>query len=82
MTMTIEKSTSQTSTSRVMDIWRKILDHNEFSTDDSFFDVGGHSLVATELATALEKEFSIPLAAEIIFDRPTVNNLVEYINQQ
>ncbi|MFF1795832.1 phosphopantetheine-binding protein, partial [Kitasatospora sp. NPDC058263] len=34
--------------------WREVLGHDRFSADSHFFEVGGHSLLAAQLAAHLE----------------------------
>lgn len=45
-------------------IWAAILQHQEFADDQSFFAVGGHSILAVKLRAALRKQlgWEIPLA--------------------
>jgi len=64
---------------RMAAIWRRILDHGDFGTSDSFFDVGGHSLVATELAIEIEREFGFRVPAETVFDHPTIDDLCAFV---
>lgn len=67
-------------TERMRLIWIRILDHNEFGSTDSFFDVGGHSLLITELAIEIEKEFGVSIPAGAIFDHQTLSTLCTFIN--
>jgi acyl carrier protein len=64
---------------RMTEIWKKILGHEEFDVTDNFFDVGGHSLVATELAIAIENEFSVRIPAGAVFDHPSITELCSFI---
>ncbi|CAM2010576.1 non-ribosomal peptide synthetase/type I polyketide synthase [Acanthopleuribacter pedis] len=39
-------------------LWRELLGHDAFGADDTFFDVGGNSLLLVRLRAALEKQFN------------------------
>jgi len=60
-------------------IWAQVLDLDQVSTTDNFFDLGGHSLTATQVTSRIRDVFStdIPLAA--IFDHPTITELTQFI---
>lgn len=57
--------------------WTEALGHDEFTDDDHFFQVGGHSLgalqVVRELGTALDRRISV----RVLFRNPTVRALAE-----
>ncbi|MER7982991.1 MULTISPECIES: acyl carrier protein [unclassified Streptomyces] len=57
--------------------WSEALGHDEFTDDDHFFQVGGHSLgalqVVRELGTALDRRISV----RVLFRNPTVRALAE-----
>jgi amino acid adenylation domain-containing protein/non-ribosomal peptide synthase protein (TIGR01720 family) len=48
--------------------------------DDSFFDLGGHSLVAIQLISDVRKAFGIDLQLSAIFEHRTVRALAEQID--
>ncbi|AOK56243.1 acyl carrier protein [Burkholderia stagnalis] len=68
-------------TERMHAIWRRMLDHDEFGPTDSFFDVGGHSLLITELAIEIEKEFGVNIPADAIFDHQTIAALCAFVSR-
>lgn len=49
---------------------------------DSFFDLGGHSLMATQLISRVRSRFGIELALCDFFAFPTVQNLAELIEDK
>ena len=59
-------------------IWSELLNVKEIGIDDNFFDLGGHSLLLTRLATRIEAGFGVRLPLRFLFDNPT---LVEMIDQ-
>lgn len=47
---------------------------------DSFFHVGGHSLLAVKLTTRVRDQFQIDLPLTTIFEQPTIEQLALYID--
>lgn len=60
--------------------WAEILDMEPPGIDDNFFDLGGHSLRATQLVTRLRQLFDIELGVRELFQRPTIGQLAEHID--
>ena len=60
---------------RVLAIWEKVLGISKISTTANFFDVGWHSLLATQLLARIDQSFGkkIPLAA--LFQSPTIQQM-------
>ncbi len=57
---------------RVADVFAAVLGHPMPGAEDSFFDAGGNSLLATRLTAALHAEFGVDLPVRAIFEAPTV----------
>ncbi|RON09832.1 hypothetical protein BK659_07900 [Pseudomonas brassicacearum] len=56
-------------------IWFKLLGHGDFQQNDSFFDVGGHSLRTAELAKMLTDHFMIKVTVRDIYEHIVFKNL-------
>ena len=56
-------------------IWAQVLGVKQVGVDDNFFEVGGHSLSATQLISRLRNVFQIELPLRHIFEYPTVASL-------
>ena len=56
--------------SRLLEMWREMLDAGPIGVEDDFFEIGGHSLLGLRLITRIEKTFDrrLPLAA--LFETP------------
>jgi acyl-CoA synthetase (AMP-forming)/AMP-acid ligase II/acyl carrier protein len=58
-------------------VWQEELEIDLVSTDDSFFALGGTSLIAMQVMLLLCQEFNIDLPLETIFSHPTVEDLAK-----
>ncbi|OBK10186.1 non-ribosomal peptide synthetase, partial [Mycobacterium sp. 1245852.3] len=66
---------------RVAQLFSGLLGHDRVGVDDSFFDLGGHSLVATKLVTAIRAECGVEIGIRDVFELATVGALAERIDQ-
>ncbi len=66
---------------RIAALFSELLGHGRVGVDDSFFDLGGHSLVATKLVTAVRAECDVELGIRDIFELATVGRLAERVDQ-
>lgn len=66
----------------IYDIWLKLLPVPPASldTEDNFFDLGGHSILATRLIFELRKTFVVDVPLGLVFERPTIGGLAEKID--
>ena len=63
------------------DIWKKLFDLDEIGVKENFFDLGGHSLIATRLVSYIRKEFDVEIPLRAIFERPTIEGLARQISE-
>lgn len=63
-------------------IWANILPNPPPSIplDESFFDLGGHSVLATRLIFEIRKAFVINAPLGLVFDQPTISGLVAAVD--
>ncbi|OBK71421.1 non-ribosomal peptide synthetase, partial [Mycobacterium sp. 1165178.9] len=66
---------------RVAQLFSGLLGHERVGADDSFFDLGGHSLVATKLVTAIRADCGVEIGIRDVFELATVGALAERIDQ-
>ena len=64
---------------QLVQIWSEILKLERIGIHDSFFDLGGHSLTATQVVTRVCSAFAIDLTLREFFQLPTIANLAEII---
>ncbi|BCJ94171.1 hypothetical protein acsn021_17400 [Anaerocolumna cellulosilytica] len=64
---------------KVREIWIKLLKKSEIDNNINFFDLGGSSLLITEMLTMLTEVFRIDINISDIFAYSTIKDLSEYI---
>ncbi|WP_235941328.1 non-ribosomal peptide synthetase [Paenibacillus puerhi] len=62
-------------------IWCQVLHAETVGVHDHFFDLGGHSLKATVMAGEIHKQLQVKIPLRELFQRPTIRELGEYIEQ-
>ncbi|TNE56377.1 MAG: amino acid adenylation domain-containing protein, partial [Bacteroidetes bacterium] len=63
-------------------IWQQLLELEEVSVLDNFFDLGGHSLKAMGLGTQIHKVFGVKIPLNLVFEAPTIRELSREIDAQ
>ena len=53
-------------------IWEDLLGVQNVGVEDSFFDLGGHSLIAVRLFAKVRKTYSVDFPISILFEAPTI----------
>ncbi len=65
----------------LLTLWNKFINVSENQLDSDFFQLGGHSLMAVDLISILEKKFGIALPLSILFEYPTINSLATRLKE-
>ncbi len=60
---------------RIASIWEEVLHVERVSVKDNFFDLGGHSLMVTQVVSRVNKEFGVKMPLRMLFEAPTVTDL-------
>jgi acyl-coenzyme A synthetase/AMP-(fatty) acid ligase/acyl carrier protein len=63
----------------ISEIWTEFLGVAPISVDDNFFDLGGHSIIATQVISRLHDVFQVALPLRAIFEAPTVSALAKSV---
>jgi enterobactin synthetase component F len=67
---------------RLQSIFESLLETRPIGTQDDFFCLGGHSLAAVRLATAVEESFGLTMSPEVLFEAPSIEELAQWIRAQ
>ena len=67
---------------RLATLWRTVLGVEHFGLGDSFFDLGGHSLMAVGLFSRIEREFGRRLPLSALFTNGTLESLARLLNDE
>ncbi len=62
--------------------WSDLLGVAQVGADDSFFDLGGHSLIAVRLFAMVKKAYAIDFPISILFEAPTIRSCAALIAAQ
>ncbi|MFJ7962402.1 amino acid adenylation domain-containing protein [Streptomyces sp. NPDC096324] len=60
-------------------LWAELLGRERIGSDDNFFEVGGHSILAIRMAARLQDTFDIDLSVRTVFEQPTVGLLAQAV---
>lgn len=64
---------------QLLKIWRELLQLDDISLTDDFFDLGGHSILGIHLMAAIEKQFGKKFDVSQLFATPTIESLAREI---
>ncbi|MGX7674011.1 AMP-binding protein [Plantactinospora sp. DSM 117369] len=67
---------------RVAQTWAELLDVGSVGVHDNFFEIGGDSLLAVEVAAQLRVRLGVELDAVTIFELATVAELARYVTEE
>ncbi|WP_341299967.1 amino acid adenylation domain-containing protein [Lysinibacillus sp. FSL H8-0500] len=65
---------------KIANIWQDVLDKSPISLEDNFYQLGGDSLIATQLNSQLQKNLNIPISLETIFKYPIFGDFANYVS--
>jgi acyl carrier protein len=62
-------------------IWTEVLKLDQVGIRDNFFDLGGHSLMATQLISRIRDAFKVDLPLRALFENPTILGIAERLQE-
>ena len=62
-------------------IWQEVLHLEKVGVNDNFFDLGGNSLLMTEVHNKLKESGNCNLSIVEMFQEPTIRSLAQYVSQ-
>lgn len=66
----------------LVSFWQDLLGVSKVGVEDSFFDLGGHSLIAVRLFAKVKKAYQIDFPISVLFEAPTISRCAELIAAQ
>jgi acyl carrier protein len=63
-------------------IWESLLKLKNVGIQESFFDLGGHSILAARMMAQIRSSFGVQLAFHNIFRAPTISRLASLIDER
>ncbi|MDC3985907.1 non-ribosomal peptide synthetase/type I polyketide synthase [Polyangium jinanense] len=60
--------------SKLVQIWEQILGTTNIGLDDDFLDLGGDSLLATQVTSRIRATFGVDIPVRVLFEAPTVGS--------
>ena len=67
---------------RLAAIWSEVLKIKQIGTDEDFFEIGGHSMVAVTLMVKIEKELGTRLPLAVLFDHSNIHDMAKLLDQK
>ncbi len=74
-----ERPASPTETA-LAEIWAAVFERRSVSVDDSFFDLGGHSLTAIQVLSRVRQTLGVELTVQSLFEAPSVAELARRVD--
>ncbi len=63
-------------------IWQRLLGVNKIGRNDSFFDLGGHSLTEIQLVNRIRENFNVEVPLRTSYQLSTIAELAEHIDKE
>lgn len=80
---TIQKSVPVTPAQiKLANLWKRLLSLESVYLEDNYFEVGGNSLLVTQLVSAIVDQFGAQISIRNVFDKPVLRDLCQYIEVQ
>ena len=64
----------------LVEIWSTILGVQQIGIHDNFFEIGGHSLLGTQVTAHIHQRFQVELPLRKLFEIPTIEELAKYVD--
>lgn len=62
--------------------WAELLGVDQIGAEDSFFDLGGHSLIAVRLFAQIRKTWNVDFPISVLFEAPTIRKVAALIAER
>ena len=61
--------------------WEELLGVDQVGVEDSFFDLGGHSLVAVRLFAKIQQTYDVDYPISVLFEAPTISACADLLRE-
>jgi hypothetical protein len=65
---------------QIADIWKAVLGIEGFGIDANFFNIGGHSLMATQVVSRLGDLLNLNIPLRLMFEMPTIRSFADAVS--
>jgi acyl transferase domain-containing protein len=65
----------------IAEIWQRVLGVERIGPHDSFFDIGGNSLIGLKVIAELKRALGVGVPVVTLFERPTISALAQHLHQ-
>ncbi|MBC3787161.1 non-ribosomal peptide synthetase/type I polyketide synthase [Spirosoma utsteinense] len=65
----------------LLELWKDVLGTNAISVTDNFFEIGGHSLKASQLLFKIQESLITKIEFKTLFEQPTIRSLGHYLKE-
>lgn len=78
-----KQPTATATESAIQSVWSRMLPNapSSIPLDENFFDLGGHSILATRLIFEIRKTFVVDAPLGLVFDKPTIRSQAEAVDR-
>lgn len=66
----------------LVEIWEQVFGVNLISTSDSFFSLGGKSLLSVKMFSLIEQKLNVKLSPTVLLEHPTIKELAKIITKK
>lgn len=63
----------------LLGVWAGVLGMQQIGVEDDFFELGGDSVLATQIVSRLREMFRMDLPLIVLFEAPTIEKLAQYM---
>jgi len=63
----------------IAEIWASVLKKDKVGIKDDFFEIGGHSLVATQIVSRVKEKYEVDFPLKVLFETTTIKGMADYI---
>ncbi|MBL6449165.1 amino acid adenylation domain-containing protein [Fulvivirga sp. 29W222] len=67
---------------KIKNIWRAVLNEDNFTIEEDFFEIGGHSLNGMQVINRVHEEFNVELEIENLFEFATIKDLATFVEEK